>query len=97
MPQRKKYTGKQKADIALEAIRGEKTVQEISSKYGVNPNQVTKWKQEAIKRLPETLEDKRCKDRDTKELEKERDEQLKKIGELTMQINWLKKKLSPYR
>jgi transposase-like protein len=96
MPQRKKYTGKQKADIALEAIRGEKTVQEISSKYGVHPNQVTKWKQEALKRLPEALEDKRCKDSDTKELEKERDEQLKKIGELTMQINWLKKKLGPY-
>ncbi len=96
MPARKKYTGKQKADIALEAIRGEKTVQEISSIYGVHPHQVTKWKQEALRRLPEILEDKRRKDTDTKDREKELEEQLKKIGELTMQINWLKKKLGPY-
>ena len=97
MPQRKKYTAKQKAEIALEAIRGEKTVQEISSMYGVHPNQISQWKQEVLQRLPELLEDKRCKNKETKELEKERDEQLKKIGELTMNINWLKKKLGPYR
>jgi len=97
MPQRKKYTSKQKAEIALEAIRGEKTVQEISSMYGVHPNQVSQWKQEVLQRLPEILEDKRCKNKEAKDLEKERDEHLKKIGELTMNINWLKKKLGPYQ
>ena len=91
MPQRKKYTSKQKAEIALEAIRGEKTVQEISSMYGVHPNQISQWKQEVLQRLPEILEDKRCKNKEAKDLEKERDEHLKKIGELTMNINWLKK------
>jgi transposase-like protein len=46
--QRKQYTGTFKAKVALETIRGQRTVQEIASSYGVHPNQITKWKQQLV-------------------------------------------------
>lgn len=45
---RRSFTAEMKARVALEAIKGQKTVQEIASHYGVHPNQVTNWKRQAI-------------------------------------------------
>jgi len=60
------------------------------------PNQIVKWKKTAIEGMPELSKDKRKKVEKLKDIEKERDEYLNKIGELTMDINWLKKKMGPY-
>jgi len=46
--QRKQYTGRFKAKIALEAVKGQRTVQELASHYGVHPNQITNWKKQLI-------------------------------------------------
>ena len=46
--QRKQYTGTFKAKVALETIKGQRTVQELASSYGVHPNQITKWKQQLV-------------------------------------------------
>ena len=75
----------------METLKGELTINEIASKYDVHPNQVTKWKKTVIESLPELLKDKRKKDVRLKDTEKEKDAYLNKIGELTMDINWLKK------
>lgn len=50
---RRMYDAGLKAKVALEAIRGEKTIAEISSKYGIYRNQVGKWKKEMPERMPE--------------------------------------------
>jgi transposase len=48
-----------KARIALEAIKEQKTIQEIASRYGVHPSQVTNWKRQAIQGAAELFADRR--------------------------------------
>ena len=57
MAQRKHHGGAFKARVAVEAIAGHKTVNEIASAYEIHPSQVAKWKAEALARLPEVLSD----------------------------------------
>ena len=79
-----------KAKVALEAIKGEKTVAEISSKYGIHPNQIGKWKKEVLERLPELFNGKMKKaDKTADELQSELYQQ---IGRLKVELDWLKKK-----
>ena len=47
----KQYSAEEKAKVALEAIKGESTIAQISSKYGVHATQIARWKQEAIELL----------------------------------------------
>ena len=53
--QRKQYSAELKTRVALEAIKGQMTVNQIAARYGVHPNQVTQRKQQAIKQMPELL------------------------------------------
>ena len=48
---RKIYDGNFKARVVLEVIRGQKTISEIASEYGVHPNQIINWKKKAIEKL----------------------------------------------
>ena len=91
MAMRKKHEPAIKARVALEAIKGEKTVAQIASEYGVHPTQVTQWKQELIQRSAEVF----AKPDNTMAMQHEEmtDKLHKTIGEITMENNWLKKKL----
>lgn len=91
MAQRRKHTGPFKARVAVEAIAGHKTVNEISAEYGVHASQIHKWKKEALERLPEILDDGRRRQRDGHEAVESRLYQ--QIGQLTMEVEYLKKKL----
>lgn len=51
--QRRQHSGAFKAKVALEAIRGERTVNEIAADYGVHPVQITQWKRVALDTLPD--------------------------------------------
>lgn len=88
-----RYFGRDfKAKVALEAIRGEKTINEIASMYEVHPNQVSQWKKLAIEKLPDAMADGRSKDvRQAKPV----DEEVlhRKIGQQAIEIDFLKKKL----
>jgi putative transposase len=87
---RNKFTGEFKTRIALEAIKGLRTVSEISSEYGVHPHQITQWKKQALEGLPDILSDKRRKRKeDQKALVSELYQQ---IGQLKVELDWLKKK-----
>ena len=88
--QRRSFSGEMKARIALEAIKGQKTIQEIASHYGVHPNQVTNWKRQAIQGVPELFVDRRSR-RDTSEDELKA-ELYQQIGQLQVEVDWLKKK-----
>jgi transposase len=90
---RKSYTGKFKTTVVLEILKEEKTISEIASQYEVHPNQLSKWRKEAITGLASVLEDGRRKsDKEKEALEKKTQELYTEIGKLTTQLNWLKKK-----
>ena len=55
MRRRRRFSGDLKAKVALEAFRGDRTLQEIASKHQVHPNQVSTWKRQAIEGLGEVF------------------------------------------
>lgn len=84
---RKRYSAEFKAKVALEAIKGEQTIQELGSRYGVHPNQITNWKRQAIDNMAESFSAKaECTrsndDPQIKELHA-------KIGQLTVERDFL--------
>ena len=87
---RKIYDKNFKAKVALEAIREEKTLRELSEQYGVNPNVISRWKKEVLEQLPEIFSRKREKDK--KELKQREEELYKEIGKLKVENEFLKKK-----
>ena len=87
---RKTIDGAFKAKVALEAIKGEKTTAQIASQYNVHSNQVSKWKKQLLEELPALFSDKhRIENKDHEELE---DELYRQIGQLKVELEWLKKK-----
>lgn len=79
-----------KQKIAIEALKGDRTINEIAKEYGVHPVQVSQWKKELIDGA-DVLFGKRKKKDGTIEAEKAALE--RKVGQLTIEIDWLKKKL----
>ena len=91
MAQRKHHGGGFKARVAVEALAGHKTVNEIASAYAIHPSQVAKWKAEALARLPEVLSDGgKVKAYSGPQTEARLYEE---IGRLRMEVEYLKKKL----
>ena len=90
---KKRYTTQQKARIVLEILKEERSVSQLASEHGIHPNQLYKWKAQAIEKLPDVFDDEH---KDEKALKSEHDRQLKElyaeIGKLSTQLAWLKKK-----
>jgi transposase-like protein len=91
MTQRRHHGGTFKTRVAVEAIVGHKTVNEIASAYEIHPSQVAKWKAEALARLPEVLSDGRQVPSDQGPKKEAR--LYEEIGRLRMEVEYLKKKL----
>ena len=87
---RKMFSARIKAQAVLEAIRGEKTLNEIASGYGVHPNQLGQWKRQALEALPEVFNGRRDKSRADQEALVDRLYQ--RIGQLEVELDWLKEK-----
>jgi putative transposase len=87
---RKHYDATFKAKVALEAVKGEKTLVELAGIYGVHPNQINKWKKRLLERLPELFSD--HTEKVAKETEEVQGELYKQIGQLKVELDWLKKK-----
>ena len=88
--QRKHFTAEFKAKVALEALRSEKTVNELAGAYDVHPNQVSNWKREAQAGLVEIFSTKRGRPAAHELAERER--LYSQIGRLQVELEWLKKK-----
>lgn len=79
-----------KAKVGLEALKGIEPVHAIAAKYQVHPVQVSQWKKEAAERLREVFA--RKADQNAQEAKAREDELYRKIGQLEMELDWLKKK-----
>jgi transposase-like protein len=90
---RKKYGKKFRAKVALEAVRGDKTLAELSSEYKVHANVIGQWKKNLLENADELFEGKRAKRRRKKEQRKKVDALYRKVGKIEMENDWLKKKL----
>jgi transposase len=91
MTTRRRFTGEFKARVALEALRGDKTTQEIASKHKVHPNQVSTWKRRAMDGLCKVFSN--GADRDQRNHDAEVRELHAKIGQLTVERDFLAKGL----
>jgi putative transposase len=87
---RKTYDAVFKAKVAFEAVaKGEKTIAQIASEYSVHPNQVRLWRNHLMEQLPELFSSRRPQqEKAREELEAELFQQ---IGQLKMELEWLKK------
>lgn len=92
---RRKFSAEFRARVAIAAIRGEKTVNEIAGEFELHPVQVTQWKKQAMEGLPAVLEDRRGsggKDRSSDDQAALIDELYRQIGQLKVELDWAKKK-----
>jgi len=87
---RKQHSKEFKAKVALEALKGQKTANEIAAEYGVHPSQINTWKKRVLEALPEAFSG--GQERDAAQREAEQDRLYQQIGKLQMEVDWLKKK-----
>jgi putative transposase len=87
---RRNHTAAFKAQVALAAAKGDKTITELASEYQVHPTQITQWKNQLLQSLPEIFSRRRQNNR------QEQDELTarlyQQIGQLKVELDWLKKK-----
>ncbi len=88
---RKQYSPQFKARVAIEAIRGEKTLSQLASQFKVHPIQIAKWRKAALEQLPELFVDGRKSK--GPEAEANSDALYEEIGRLKVELDWLKKKV----
>ena len=87
---RKSFTSHHKAKVALEAIRGTKTANELAQEFSVHPTQVGQWKKELVAQASSIFDTKRGPKVDDPSTSTER--LYSEIGRLNMELDWLKKK-----
>ncbi len=88
---RKHYSADFKAKVALEAIKGQKTLNELAALHAVHPNQITNWKKQVLDEIPAIFSNRRVQDKQSEEELQARLYQ--QIGQLKVELDWLKKKL----
>jgi transposase-like protein len=87
---RKRHGAEVKAQVAMAAMRERETTAQIAVRYGVHPTQVSSWKKQAKESMAEVFSSEHPRqEQDHRELV---DELYKQIGQLTIQLDWLKKK-----
>jgi len=87
---RRNHSAAFKAKVALAAIKGDKTIAELASKYEVHPNQITQWKKKLLDETPQIFSRSRKTDRQKQDNMTERLYQ--QIGRLKVELDWVKKK-----
>jgi transposase-like protein len=89
--QRRNFPAKLKAKVALEAVKENQTMSELSTKHEVHANMISAWKKTLTERAEELFDNKRGrKGEEDTELT---DRLYRQIGQLQVELDWLKKKL----
>ncbi len=89
MKKRKKYTSGFKTKVVLEALQERETIQEMARKYDLHPTQISNWKSQFLSEASGVFE----KGVTKSDEEKEKAELFKKVGQLQMEVDFLKKVL----
>ena len=93
---RNSYPAELKARVALDAVRGTKTINQLASEYGVHPSQIKQWKKQLSQELP-TLFARSGQKQNTAQQHQELTDQLyQQIGQLKVELDWLKKKAAKF-
>jgi transposase len=92
MKTRRTYDKAFKAKVAVEALREQLTIQELSAKYEVHTNQILRWKQQLNDHATEAFERPEKKDAQLKATEEALENATKTVGKLTIDVEFLKKK-----
>ena len=90
MSVRKSHSSAFKAKVAFEAAKQEKTIAQLSSHFGVHGNMISRWKKQMFQELPNIFSGKHKKE--NQDSQKLMEELYKKIGQLEVELDWVKKK-----
>ena len=92
---RKTYSPAEKAKIVLEVLREDSTLNEIATNYGVSPQLISRWKVDFIEHMPAVFDKKNTEvEQMKKDHSSEKQDLINQIGQLTVDVNWLKKNRS---
>lgn len=87
---RNKFSKEFKAKVALDALKGNKTINELATEYEVHSTQINTWKKELQKGAENLFS--RSKGKEVRDLEEEKSRLFEQIGRLKVEVDWLKKK-----
>jgi len=87
---RRRFTGEFKAKVAVEALKGQRTVNELAQEFSVHANQINLWKKQLLDGAAKVFSD--GQDRELARIEEERDQLYRKVGQLQIELDWLKKR-----
>jgi transposase-like protein len=91
---RKQHTAAFKAQVALAALKGDRTVNELANQYGVHPTLIHGWKQQLLTGAEQVFTN--GTQVGTGDAEAQKAELFEQIGRLKMELEWLKKKVAPF-
>jgi len=86
---RRRFSTEFKAKVALEAIKGQRTANELAQEFGVHVNQINLWKKQLLEAAPKVFN--QGKDLEAERMAQERDRLYRKVGQLQVEVDWLKK------
>jgi len=86
---RRKFNGSFKAKVALAAVKGDRTMGELAGAFGVHANQITKWKRQFLDGVPRIFSE--GPREDLRQQEALTDRLYQQIGQLKVELDWLKK------
>ena len=88
---RKQYTAAFKAKVAVEALRGDRTINELATHYRVHPNQIAQWRKQLLEQASELFTRGHASQSD--QTEALVGQLYQQIGQLSVELDWLKKRL----
>jgi putative transposase len=91
---RRRFSPEFKFRVALEAAKGQRTLSELSSEYGVHPNQISHWKRQLLESGPDVFS--RNGHNGQRDQEAMQAELYEQIGRLKMELEWIKKKSAQF-
>ncbi len=90
---RRRYDSEFKAQVVLEAVRGEGTIKEIAGRYGIHPHQVSRWKKQLLDLLPEAF--RRGGEIDSMKPDEPISKLQRQVDQLKAEVEWLRSKTKP--